>query len=172
MHLRTILIMVFCSCFWSANAFSEAWELKAGLGPVFGTTFSSSLKNGLGGQAYLEVGITESLSMVAGAGYIIHFIGSGTGYSFTNLGLGVLYKIDVLVVVPFISAKIGWLDQAFDRRGSNSGLAASVAIGFDYLWTKYLTIGFAAEYHGLLTDLGAFPGYAAFMGRIGLRLPK
>ena len=171
MHKRAFIIALLSICISSTTAFSEAWELKAGGGPVYGSTFSSSKKDGLGGQLYVELGLSESFSLVASGGYTPHFIGSGEGYSFTNLDLGVLYKIDILAVVPFLSAKVGWLNQAFDQGGSNSGLSASVAIGFDYLWTDYLTCGFAAEYHGLLSDMGAFPGYAAFMGRIGFRLP-
>lgn len=167
-----IVIFVFSLClFQTTEALSETWELKGGVGPAFGTTFSSRTKDGLGASAYLELGISESFSLAAGGTYIRHFIGKGLSYSFTDFELGALYKIDVLALTPFISAKLGWLDQAFDYGQTNSGLAGSLSIGLDYLVIEYLTVGLVAEYHGLLTNLSTFPGYAAFMGRIGFRIP-
>ena len=57
------------------------------------------------------------------------------------------------------------------RNTCQCGLGMTVAVGFDYLLTENFTLGFAAEYHGMLTDMQAFPAYAAFTGRVGFRLP-
>jgi hypothetical protein len=148
------------------------WDLKAGIGPVYGSEFSRTKQDGLGFQAYCDLGLSDVLSLTAGGGYTGHFVGEGSGYSLSNLGIGLLYNIDVLVVVPFLSLRMGWLQMIPDRGEVLSGLGVSVAIGFDYLVTETFTLGFAAEYHGMLTDIDAFPAYAAFTGRVGFRLPN
>ncbi len=76
----------------------------------------------------------------------------------------------MLVVVPYLSLRFGWLYQSPDQDPAVSGLGASIALGFDYLWTDSFTVGFAAEYHGMLTDWDAFPAWVAFTGRMGFRL--
>ena len=154
---------------------AEMWDFKAGIGPVYGSKFSRAEKDGVGFQAYCELGLNDVLSLTAGGGYTEHFVGEGSAYSLTTLGLGVLYNIDGLVVVHFLSLRMGWLHKSPDRGDqvpSLSGLGLSVAIGFDYLLTETFTLGFAAEYHGMLTDIEAFPAYAAFTGRVGFRLPN
>ncbi len=154
---------------------ADMWDFKAGFGPVYGSRFSRAYKDGLGFQAYCDLGLSDVLSLTAGGGYTRHFIGGGSEYSLTNLGVGVLYNIDVLVVVPFLSLRMGWLyrsPEQGDEVPELSGLGLSVAIGFDYLLTESVTLGFAAEYHGMLTDLQDFPAYAAFTGRVGFRLPN
>jgi hypothetical protein len=150
---------------------AEMWDFKAGIGPVYGSKFSRAEKDGVGFQTYCELGLNDVLSLTAGGGYTRHFVGEGSAYSLTNLGLGVLYNIDVLVVVPFLSLRMGWLQKSLDQGEILSGLGLSVAIGFDYLLTETFTLGFAAEYHGMLTEMEAFPAYAAFTGRVGFRLP-
>lgn len=149
---------------------AEAWDFKAGLGPLYGTSFSESWKDGLGLSAYLELGLTETLSLTAGGGYSNQFIGVGEAYSLGHAGLGLLYNIDVLVVVPYLALRLGFLYTGPDGGEATSGLGATVAIGFDYLWTDSFTVGFAAEYHGMLSDWDAFPAFVAFTGRMGLRL--
>jgi hypothetical protein len=151
---------------------AEMWDLKMGAGPVYGSEFRTTKQDGLGFQGYCELGLSDVLSLAAGGGYTGHFIGDGTGYSLSNLGIGLLYNIDVLVVVPFLSLRMGWLQMSPDQGEVLSGLGVSVAIGFDYLVTETFTLGFAAEYHGLLTDIDAFPAYAAFTGRVGFRIPN
>ncbi|MFC1654504.1 hypothetical protein ACFL2F_01755 [Myxococcota bacterium] len=151
---------------------AEMWDFKAGIGPVYGSKFSRAEQDGLGFQAYCELGLSDVLSLTAGGGYTEHFIGEGSAYSLTNLGVGLLYNIDVLVVVPFLSLRMGWLYKSPDQGEVLSGLGVSVAIGFDYLVTETFTLGFAAEYHGMLTEMEAFPAYAAFTGRVGFRLPN
>ena len=151
---------------------AEMWDLKAGIGPVYGSEFRTTRQDGLGFQAYCDLGLSDVLSLTAGGGYTGHFIGEGTGYSLYNLGVGLLYNIDVLVVVPFLSLRMGWLQMSPDQGEILSGLGVSVAVGFDYLVTETFTLGFAAEYHGMFTDIDAFPAYAAFTGRVGFRLPN
>ena len=151
---------------------AEMWDLKLGIGPVYGSEFRTNRPDGLGFQAYCELGLSDVLSLTAGGGYTGHFVGDGTGYSLSNLGIGLLYNIDVLVVVPFLSLRMGWLQKTPDQGEVLSGLGVSVAIGFDYLVTETFTLGFAAEYHGMLTDIDAFPAYAAFTGRVGFRIPN
>jgi hypothetical protein len=151
---------------------AEMWDFKAGVGPVYGSKFSRAEKDGVGFQAYCELGLNDVLSLTAGGGYTRHFVGEGSAYSLTNLGMGVLYNIDVLVVVPYLSLRMGWLHKIPDQGEVLSGLGLSVAIGFDYLLTETFTLGFAAEYHGMLTDMNSFPAYAAFTGRVGFRLPQ
>jgi hypothetical protein len=156
-------------------SWAEMWDFKAGIGPVYGSKFSRAEKDGLGFQAYCDLGLSDVLSLTAGVGYTEHFVGEGSAYSLTNLGVGVLYNIDVLVVVPFLSLRMGWMYRSPDRGDEVpllSGLGLSVAVGFDYLLTENFTVGFAAEYHGMLTDFQDFPAYAAFTGRVGFRLPN
>ena len=155
---------------WAFAAQGDTYDFKAGIGPVYGTSFTAAKKDGLGFSAYLELGLTETLSLTVGTGYTDQFIGVGEAFSLTHVGLGLLYNIDVLVVVPYLSLRFGWLYKSPDQDESVSGLGATIALGFDYLWTDSFTVGFAAEYHGMLTDLEAFPAYVAFTGRVGFRL--
>jgi hypothetical protein len=162
------------SWFFLASPFiahAEPWDLAASLGPAFGSTFRESEQDGLGAEAAFELGLTDTLALSLGTGFAQHFIGSGEGYSLFHATGGILYKLDVLVVVPFAAVRLGYLGRFLDSSESTQGLALSVGVGFDYLWTEHFTLGFAAEYLGLLTDLSAFPAYTVFIGRIGLRLP-
>jgi len=149
---------------------ADLFDVKAGVGPLYGTSFSAGKKDGLGFSAYLEMGLTETLSLTAGGGYSGQFIGVGQAYGLTHAGVGLLYNIDVLVVVPYLSLRLGWLNLSPDAGESRSGLGAALAVGFDYLWTDSFTLGFAAEYHGMLSDWDEFPAFVAFTGRVGFRL--
>lgn len=152
------------------GARADTFDFKAGIGPVYGTSFTADKKDGLGFSAYLELGLTETLSLTASGGYADQFIGVGEAYSLSHADLGLLYNLDVLVVVPYLALRLGWLYRSPDQGESRSGLGATVAIGFDYLWTDNFTVGLAAEYHGMLTDYHGFPAYVAFTGRMGFRL--
>jgi hypothetical protein len=169
--LRLALITWLGSQIFSTEARAEFGDFKAGAGPVYGTTFSSQEKDGVGFQGYLELGLSDSWSIVAGGGANFHQIAGGDPYRLYNLGIGASYNLDVLVVVPFVSMKVGWLYRDKPDQAADVGLGFSLAVGFDYLWSEFFTVGFAAEYHGLLTDLPTIPGYAAFTGRVGFRLP-
>jgi hypothetical protein len=170
--LKLALITWLGSQLFSPVARAELGDFKAGAGPVYGSTFSPREKDGAGFQTYLELGLSDCWSIVAGGGANFHEIAGGDPYRLYNFGLGISYNLDVLVVVPFVSMKAGWLYRANPDRAADSGLGFSVALGFDYLWTENFTVGLAAEYHGLLSDnIPTIPGYAAFTGRVGFRLP-
>jgi len=150
---------------------AEAWEVRAGAGPVYGSTFSTNQPDGFGFCAYADLGLTELVSLTAAGGYVRHVIGDGGDYTLSHAGLGVLVNLDVLVVVPYAALRLGWLRQAPDAGEVDDGLGVAFALGFDYLVTDHFTVGFAAEYHGMITDLAGFPAYVGFTGRVGLRLP-
>jgi hypothetical protein len=156
----------------SNTVLADTWDIKAGLGPVYGSTFSSQEDDGVGLAGYFDLGLSESFSLTLGGTYVDHLIGSKYEYSMFNVGLGVTYNIDVFVVVPFLSLRLGWLQRDFESLEDDNGFGLSLGIGFDYLWSENLTFGFVAEYHGMLTDLDRFPAYAAFIGRVGLRWPR
>jgi hypothetical protein len=169
---RTLTILPILTGLWLAgpSARAELLDFKAGAGPFYGTTFSKGEKDGLGVAAYLELGLTETLSVMAGGGYANHFIGDGEAYQLAVADVGIQYAIDVLVVVPFLALRLGWLHRAPEDGAGTSGLGMTFSVGFDYLWTDNFTVGFSAEYHGMLTDFNLFPAYAAFTTRIGFRL--
>jgi len=168
---RLITISIIWTLLFGSPVFAEAWDIKGGAGVIYGSTFRSYEKDGVGFQAYFDLGLTETLSLTASGGFSSHFVGDGQAYSLANAGAGILYNIDVLVIVPFASVRLGWLYQNFEEEVATHGLGVSVAVGFDYLVTEYFTVGFAAEYHGMLTDLDVFPAYLACTTRIGFRLP-
>jgi len=157
-----------------ANA--EAWEIKAGLGPVFGTEFSSQRKDGLGAQAHLDMGLNEFFSLTVGGGYVQHFIGGGQLYYLANAGAGVVVNLDGVMFgvglawVPYVSARIGFLHQHIEGREAVSGLGMSTAVGLDYVFEENYFVGFAFEYQGMLTDLEIFPAYLGITGRVGFRV--
>ncbi len=157
------------------SAIAEAWEIKAGLGPVFGTEFSSQQKDGLGAQAYLDLGVNEVISLTVGGGYVRHFIGDGQAYYLANAGAGVVVNLDVvffgvgLAWVPYISARIGFLNQHREGQEAVPGLGMSTAVGLDYVFDENYSVGLAFEYQGMLTDLKLFPAYLGITGRVGLR---
>jgi hypothetical protein len=157
----------------AAPLHAELWDVKAGIGLAYGTTFSEADHDGLGARATFDLGLTETLALSVGGGFVHHFIGGGDLYTEADASLGLLYNIDVLEIVPFVAVRLGWLMRSFDsaERESSQGLGLSVSIGFDYLWTDNFTVGMAAEYQGLLTDFSSFPAWVAFTARIGFRLP-
>lgn len=150
---------------------AEAWEVRLGAGPVYGSTFRTNQPDGYGFCAYADLGLTELVSLTAAGGYVHHVIGDGEDYSLSHAGGGVLVNLDVLVVVPYAALRVGWLRRAPDAGEVDAGLGVAFALGFDYLVTDHFTLGFAAEYHGMLTNLADFPAYVGFTGRLGLRLP-
>jgi len=147
----------------------EATGVAAGLGPVYASTFRADQKDGFGLQMFLDIGLTETLSLSAGAGWNSHFIGDGRAYDQAYAGIGLSYRIDVLKIVPFVSVKLGWLARDFEEQAAESGLGISAAIGFDYWLTDFFSLGFASEYQGLIDEWEAFPRYAVFTSRLGFR---
>ena len=162
----------FCGLFWllcPGTAGGEAGDVEAGLGPVYASTFRADQKAGVGLQIFLDVGLTDTLSVSAGAGWCSHFVGVGRAYVLRHTEIGLLYRIDILRIVPFAALKLGWLERDFEDRAADSGLSITAALGFDYLLTAYFSLGFAAEYHGLIDEWEAFPRYVAFTTRLGFR---
>jgi len=156
-------------------ASAEAWEVKAGLGPTFGTEFSEHRKQGLGGQLYLDVGLNDFISLSAAGGYVHHFFGPGTGYHLAHAGLGLTANMDVLIFgvglawVPYATVRLGYLQ--IDLRGAEAdrGFGLAVGVGLDRIWDESYSVGFSLEYHGMLTDLDGLPAYLGVSLRVGLR---
>jgi outer membrane protein W len=163
------MALIFCLAPRPGNC--EAWDFAAGGGAYYGSTFRQDHKDGLGVSVYADLGLTETLSLTFGGAYAKHFIGSGQAYSLAGAGVGIGYKIDTLVVVPFAALRLGWLLTSFEDESASSGLGVCVTVGFDYLVTESFSVGFAAEYRGMLSDFVSFPAYAAFTTRVGYRLP-
>ena len=170
---RTIRNYLICGLFYLGwfvpnNASGELYEIKTGVGPVFGTEFTETRKAGIGLQGYFEFGLSELFNATFSAGYVQHSLGSGESYGLTHAGLGVSVNLDVLTIVPYLSVRLGFLHQNFSDR-SISGLGMAGSIGGDYLVTDSFTLGLALEYHGLVTDLDGLPSYLAIAVRCGYR---
>ncbi|MBN2498790.1 MAG: hypothetical protein JXR96_29635 [Deltaproteobacteria bacterium] len=153
-----------------SSAWAELGDISLNFGPLFGTEFDSQRKDGLGAQLTFDVGLSEFFSFTAGAGYVRHFIGGGEAYQLIHAGAGLVYKLDILIVVPFLSVRLGFLHLAFDEQ-SRSGVGFSAAIGVDYLWSESFSAGLSLGYHGMLSDLEGFPSYLAVDARFGFLLP-
>ena len=157
------------------RAAAEAWEVKLGLGPVFGTEFDPDRAQGLGGQAYLEVGLDDFVSLSLGGGYNQHFLGGPLNYSLANAGVGIHVNLDVILFgvglawVPFAEARLGYLRLAQSGQAVEHGLGLAIGVGLDYIWSESASAGFALEYHGQLSNIQGLPGYLAVTARLGLR---
>lgn len=154
---------------------AEAWELKGGLGPVFGTEFDPDKKQGLGAQAYLDLGLTDYLSLSMGAGYVLHFFGPGQAYSLANAGIGINANLDVILFgvglawIPYASLRFGFLQIDLDKQPTQQGFGMAIAIGLDYVFSDYASVGLAFEYQGLLSDMDGLPAYLGLTARVGFR---
>jgi opacity protein-like surface antigen len=154
---------------------AEAWELKGGLGPVFGTEFDPDKKQGLGAQAYLDLGLNDFVSLSMGAGYVEHFFGPGLAYSVANAGIGINTNLDVILFgvglawVPFASLRLGFLQTDLDGQPTQQGFGMAIAIGMDYVYSENGSVGLAFEYQGMLSDMDGFPGYLGLTARVGFR---
>jgi hypothetical protein len=166
-----ILWVVVAAVVPAGSALADLWDIHAGIGPDYATTFRSYEKDGMGFHAYFDLGLTETLNLSAVGGYNAHFVGGGNEYSIADACLGLSYNLDILVVVPFAAVRLGWIGQQPNETNDLHGLGLSVGIGFDYLVTDYFTLGLAAEYLGMITSFDIIPAYVSFVGRIGFRLP-
>lgn len=159
----------------SPSATGEAWEVKAGLGPSFGTEASEQRKQGLGGQVYLDVGLSDFVSLSAAGGYVSHFFGPGLGYDLAHAGIGVTANLDVLIFgvglawVPYATARLGFLQVDTRDQAADPGFGLALGVGLDYIWDESYSMGFSLEYHGMLTDLDGLPAYLGISLRLGLR---
>ena len=147
------------------------WELKLGGGASYGSTFHPMEADGYGAHGYAELGLSEMWSLLLAGGYQEHTLGKGNRYSFEQVGLGLVYALDVLSVLPFISVRLEWLQKRWQQNPAEAGLGYCVGGGFDVSLFRHLTVGFAGEYHGSLNELSFnyLPGYVSFNLRLGVR---
>jgi hypothetical protein len=155
---------------YAPSSKAEAWDVSAGAGFAYGTTLNSLDKDGIGGQVYGAIGLTDTMSLSASGTFLEHCVGSGDGFRIFNVGAGITYNLDVLAIQPFAALRLGYLAR-FEQESRVEGVSLSISIGFDYLLSESATVGLGAEYLGLLTDFGAAPAHASFSLRFGFRLP-
>ena len=146
------------------------WELKLVGGASYGSTFHPMEADGYGAHGYAELGLTEMWSLLLAGGLQEHTLGKGNRYSFEQVGLGLVYALDVLSVLPFISVRLEWLQKRWQQTPAEAGFGYCAGAGFDVLW-RHFTVGFAGEYHGFLDELSFnyLPGYVSFNLRLGVR---
>ncbi len=167
--------LLFFSCLLSSQAHSEAWEVRLGLAPVFGTEFRTDLKQGLGGGAYFDLGINDYVSLELAGGYVNHFMGDGAAYSLFHVGAGATFNLDVIAFgvglawIPFATVRLGFIQTQDDDVVLESGLGVAIALGLDYIFDESFSLGLAFDYHGLLTNFNGLPAYLGISFRLGFR---
>ncbi len=168
-------VFIFFSLLNASLAKAEAWEIRLGLAPVFGTEFRSDLKQGLGAQAYFDLGINDYVSIELAGGYVNHFMGQGTAYEIFDIGLGATFNLDVIAFgvglawVPFATVRLGFLQSRADSLVIESGMGVALALGLDYVFDESFSVGIAFDYKGLVTNFNGLPAYLGISLRLGLR---
>jgi hypothetical protein len=147
---------------------AETLDIRTGIALSYNTNFSAARKDGMGVHLDGALGITDTLSFSLDGGISNHTIGNGQEYSKFHAACGFSYALDILEIIPTVALHIGWLQERFDFNTLRQGLAIFVTIGADYLlFNDRWTIGFAAEYGGLVSNFRDFPAQTAFMVRLG-----
>lgn len=161
-----------------ANA--ERRELSVGVQPLFAVGYlSDRVGYGGGGNAHIQLGLTDAVSIVAFGGASYHplpanpdeKLAEGTLLAW-QASVGVSYALDIVRIQPFFEAAVGVLSlqtQIGKERTSSLQAGVSVGLGADYLLNRYVSFGVAFRYHGVVTDLSNIPLYLTVGPRAQVR---
>lgn len=162
------------------RAHAERRELSVGVQPLFAVGYLSDRSgNGGGGNAHIQLGLTDAVSIVAFGGASYHplpanpdeKLAEGTLLAW-QASVGVSYAIDIVRIQPFFEAAVGVLSlqtQIGKELTSSLQAGVSVGLGADYLLNRYFSFGVAFRYHGVVTDLSNIPLYLTVGPRAQVR---
>jgi hypothetical protein len=86
-----------------------------------------------------------------------------------NADAGVIYKIDVVQVVPYFGALAGgYLMTGGSLPSLQAYPGVEIAAGADYLLNRHWALGLAVREHLLFTDLSTYPTYLTVTARLEL----
>jgi len=130
---------------------------------------------GFGAAAHVRYGLTESLSLAAGALYSHHLAvddpdaddpGTSDPIDLVMPRFGITYAIDVLEIIPYLAADVTMYiaNDAFFGEDSDINLGPGLRIGFglDYRPWRSWSLGGEVGYHAFLTDIEDYPAYIHF----------
>lgn len=182
--------------FPTGSARAEQREFDLGVQPVYGLTYLDDRSpSGGGGNAHLSYGITDALGIQLLGGLTAHPLPVNAADTSTDkllpegrlltwqAGVGIVYSLDVVRIVPFFEASIGVIGIMQPAAPPAPGVpptkppehsinaGVGVGLGADYLITRRLAVGVAVRYHALVTDLGRFPLYLTVGPRLVIRFP-
>lgn len=161
-------------------AHAERRELSIGVQPLFAVGYLSD-RNGYGGggNAHIQIGITDAVSIIAFGGSSYHPLPANADLKLAEgtllawqASVGVSYALDIVRIQPFFEAAVGVLSlQSHIGKDTTGGLQAgiSVGLGADYLLNRRFSFGVAFRYHGVVTDLANIPLYLTVGPRAQLR---
>lgn len=159
----------------------EGRVLSLALVPQYGLSYADErAPSGGGGLLQIAYGITDAVGVQLVGGVTVHpllerpadvakdldALPSGLLVSW-NAGAGVVYRLDVVRIVPFFEASLGALGMWIRTDGTQPGqvaktehtvgAAGAVGLGADYMITRRWAVGVSLRYQVMLSDLQRFP---------------
>jgi hypothetical protein len=144
-----------------AGAATGQWQAGARAGiawldrPGFGLSAESFLRRGLSDSLDLDLQILTSLHPFQSGAKMASSSGSTAAPTPWALGLtpGLLYRWDVLRVIPFVGTAVGiYASDGWSRSGSGLQFGAAGRAGVEYLLSRDVVLSVQASAHFALTE--------------------
>jgi hypothetical protein len=145
----------------TADAAEGQWQAgaRAGTawldGPGWGLSAESFLRRGISDSVDLDLQILTSLHPFQSDAKMASSTGSTSAPTPWALGItpGLLYRWDVLRVIPFLGAAVGiYASDGWSRSGSGVQFGAAGRAGLEYLLSRDVVLSVQASAHFALTE--------------------
>lgn len=134
------------------------------------------LAPGGGGGISAGYGLVDALTLHGGASLTVHHLPGGPdgGLLLTWFaGAGLAYALDIIRFVPSLEFAVGAIGVrrplAGDRSEHRLGVGVQVALAFDYLLTRRLSVGALVRYQAALSAPDAIPLHLFVGPRVTIR---
>jgi hypothetical protein len=157
----------------SALERQQGFGLDAGLAIL--TVSGQSAEMGVAYGLHYSYALNDQFDIVGelgGAAVDLHPVmvpGSGRPSQLWNVDAGLIYKIDIVQVVPYFGALAGgYLMYGGSLPSAQPYPGVEIAGGADYLLNRHWAVGLAIREHLLFTDLSTYPTYLTVTARVEL----
>lgn len=165
-NMMVILALTIACAPGASFAVEDGWTFGGGL-TLASIPTQSTGAFGFGANVLVRYGLTESLSLKAGAMYSFHPITEpldggeeGPALHLFVPQVGAMYALDIIDIIPYVTAGVTAYvgNPAFFPEGElGAGVGVTAGIGVDYRGWRELSIGGEVGYHAFLQELGTYP---------------
>lgn len=179
--MRAVAAAFLFVCIFFSSAGAEALERQQGFGLDAGlsilTISGQNAELGIAYGLHYSLALNDQFDIVGELGGAVVDLNpivnatslAGRPSQLWNADAGVIYKIDIVQVVPYIGALAGgYVLYGGSLPSAQVYPGVEIAAGADYLLSRHLAIGLAIREHLLFTDLDTYPTYLTVTGRVEL----